>query len=487
MSKITIARVYRVTDGSALVTNMSDVSPANGGNIQVEAITDFDPTDDGEVRYTVIDSETISYTDINEDTDELLNITRAANGSVAAAHTPGTFVQAGLNARSEKFADGFIDDDEALAQGVEIMRHLWRMYPVGPRDNDEMEMATVRYLDDDHPIIIDSPDDDRAGSPTFFTWSRHGNIAVGTRPHRFPVPYGGSLEEFRMTLGEDGEADDDVIADILKDGVSILTTKLEIPAGSLISPRVIPTTKEIRKGDILQVEFEQVGSSDAPGANPTVYGTLYPSEAVVAGRIEVEGPDGDPGADGADGADGLISEVRDEGTPVTDAPVMDFTGAGVDVTSDGSVITVDIPGGGGGGGGLLAVTAYRPGSEQNKTTTSTSFVDADATNLAVTFTAPSSGKVLVRLSSRAGMSVTTSFGGWGLREGSTVVADQQVMFTGNTQRYAATFYVTGLTPGNSYTYKWAFVSGHTTATHTITMGGGLTAAGQALMEVWEAI
>lgn len=348
MSRITIARVYRVKDGSPLLEDITDSVPATGGRLKVEFVTDFDPADDGETRYAVVDSEHIAFTDIDETTDELVNITRGANSTVAAAHTAGTFVQAGLVAKSEKFADGFIDDDEALAQGVEIMRHLWRMYPVGDRDHDEMEVATVRYLDDDHPVIIDAPEDDRADSPRFFTWSKTGVIAVSTRPHRWPAPFGGHLAEFFMTLGEGGEADDDVIVDILKDGVSILTEKMTVPAGEWLSNVAVPTTSEIRKFDVLQVQIEQVGTTDK-GSNPTIVGVLYPSEAVTAGRIEVAGPQGVAGTDGADGSDGLISQVRDEGVAVTDAGTLDFTGDGVAVSSDGSVITIDIEGGGGGG------------------------------------------------------------------------------------------------------------------------------------------
>jgi hypothetical protein len=132
---------------------------------------------------------------------------------------------------------------------------------------------------------------------------------------------------------------------------------------------------------------------------------------------------------------------------------------------------------------LLAVVAYRAGSDATKDVTSTSFADFDATNLAVTFTAPASGKVLVRLSSTMDNNgADNSY--WALREGTTTIGSQLMSFSSAIAVGAtAAIYVTGLTPGNSYTYKWAGKrSGGGTSTR---LYNGPT-WGPSTMEVWSA-
>lgn len=122
--------------------------------------------------------------------------------------------------------------------------------------------------------------------------------------------------------------------------------------------------------------------------------------------------------------------------------------------------TVDINGSGfasaGGVGGLLATKTYGPAVNENKSTSSATLTDVDATNLAVTFTVPASGKVLVRLSGFVTGGATTTYS-WGLREGSTTVAEQQVCYNQQQAvlRLSSQLLVTGLTPGASLTYKWA--------------------------------
>lgn len=107
---------------------------------------------------------------------------------------------------------------------------------------------------------------------------------------------------------------------------------------------------------------------------------------------------------------------------------------------------------------VIAITAYDPVVGAQYLTTGT-FADMDATNLAVTFTAPASGSVLVRLTCQA-----LSAGGvvsvfWGLREGNVTVAGP-AQVGGNQANQSIhtisrTFLVSGLTPGSVHTYKWA--------------------------------
>lgn len=98
----------------------------------------------------------------------------------------------------------------------------------------------------------------------------------------------------------------------------------------------------------------------------------------------------------------------------------------------------------------LATVIHSPAATY--TTTSLSDVDVDATNLAVTFTAPANGKVDVTLESRV---QGTNFLVWALREGTTTVASLTIL-NAIQARPRVTMRVTGLTPGTAYTYKWAW-------------------------------
>lgn len=109
-------------------------------------------------------------------------------------------------------------------------------------------------------------------------------------------------------------------------------------------------------------------------------------------------------------------------------------------------------------GGLpIAVTTYSPATATTFTTTATTPTDIDATNLAVTFTVPSSGAVRVRLEGLVELNVAGQFS---LRQATTNVptTNRQVglLAASQTYRTSTLIHVTGLTPGASVTYKWAW-------------------------------
>lgn len=147
----------------------------------------------------------------------------------------------------------------------------------------------------------------------------------------------------------------------------------------------------------------------------------------------------------------------------------------------------------GGGAAMLALTSYHPTSQMTiNATTEDVFADIDATNLAVTFTAPASGEVLVRLTGRYDAASATGYF-WALREGTSVVARSVVRLKESSHlgpNAAAAIHISGLTPGNSYTWKWAH-AGNTATVVSFLVGGvdDLTSAsatwGPAIMEVWE--
>lgn len=65
----------------------------------------------------------------------------------------------------------------------------------------------------------------------------------------------------------DAPAGGSVLLDVLKNGTSILGgTFIEIPAGSTISPLLIPSTQDIIVGDYLTVNVSQIGPVE-PGSN----------------------------------------------------------------------------------------------------------------------------------------------------------------------------------------------------------------------------
>lgn len=160
-------------------------------------------------------------------------------------------------------------------------------------------------------------------------------------------------------------------------------------------------------------------------------------------------------------------------------------GSGITITPNDGADTITIAASGGGSSGPLAVKQHNPGTQATYSTASTTLVDMDATNLAVTFTAPASGNVIVALNGFAGADTAAKYTAWGLRSAGATVANSEANIIGGTAntyaRGAHRAYVTGLTPGNSYTYTWAFkVTGGT----GYTFAGG--AQGPALMEVWSA-
>lgn len=138
-------------------------------------------------------------------------------------------------------------------------------------------------------------------------------------------------------------------------------------------------------------------------------------------------------------------------------------------------------------GGVLGTTSYDPASTTTYTTTSSTLADVDATNLGVTFIAPASGVVVVQLSARWLTNGGNAETHWGLRESTTNVGGLAQISSG--QNIAGTFQwrsaaikVSGLTPGSSHTYKWAFkVQGG--LTHSISAGQSAASEGAMTMIV----
>lgn len=206
-----------------------------------------------------------------------------------------------------------------------------------------------------------------------------------------------------------------------------------------------------------------------------------------------QGPDGLPGMDGLDGRPGI------QGIPGLDGLDGSFVagppgGAGTPGLDglDGGIGPAGVAGATGltGATSLLAITSYNPAITDVSIGTN-ALADVDATNLKVTFVAPPSGSVLIRLNATGYLDAVTAEMRWGLREGSTTVAGPATVLSGG---YGAgggndwtsitrAFYVTGLTPGQSYTYKWGWLDSTGASAVHLRYGG---VYGPAVMEVWSA-
>lgn len=147
--------------------------------------------------------------------------------------------------------------------------------------------------------------------------------------------------------------------------------------------------------------------------------------------------------------------------------------------------------GGEGGGDALDVANFNPATDVDYTL-STSDGDVDATNLAVTFAAPESGVVLI--SAEIPYSADNQCGIFlMLRVGSSTVAGtkKRLAYGGSSNAAFSTYsvqgtaalswYIDGLTPGNSYTYKLG-VARFGVGTGAVALHAG-PAWGPALMEV----
>lgn len=109
---------------------------------------------------------------------------------------------------------------------------------------------------------------------------------------------------------------------------------------------------------------------------------------------------------------------------------------------------------------ILACKSY--GGQNRYLADSPTLADVDATNLAASFSAPPSGKVLVKLTGHVDTEPNNEIH-FGLREGSTVVAPKSLVVGGGSETYSrgvvtVGFVVEGLNPGSTHTYKWAFAS-----------------------------
>lgn len=130
------------------------------------------------------------------------------------------------------------------------------------------------------------------------------------------------------------------------------------------------------------------------------------------------------------------------------------------------------------GAGILGSSSYNPGVAVTPAAPQGAFGFVDSTNLTVTFVAPSSGIVIGVLTARC-YSSTGDWVHWGVHNGTSDVTGSDAQCSPSNNRISHRFRVTGLTPGQSYTWKWRHYVEGTGAGSTVHGGS----SGPAVMEV----
>lgn len=178
-----------------------------------------------------------------------------------------------------------------------------------------------------------------------------------------------------------------------------------------------------------------------------------------------------------------VAFTTDAAGALGDLTDVDTTGAAAGQvlgTTDGSTWGPVTPSSGG-GGGILAAHAYAPATAADYSTTSTSFADVDAANMVLTFTAPTTGAVVIAATFDINMGGSTVLM-VNLRNGTTNVANTARRIarrdggTSNPLHMTSTaqWLVTGLTPGEPYSFKLGFARTEGSNYAGISVGNGST-------------
>lgn len=189
-----------------------------------------------------------------------------------------------------------------------------------------------------------------------------------------------------------------------------------------------------------------------------------PGSTGPAGPAGPAGPTGAastvPGPAGPAGPAGAASTVPGPAGPAgTNGVGVPTGGTAGQVLAKNSATNYDTAwttpsGGGGTGSQLCPPVIYNPATFTTVSATGTN-ADIDATNLAITFTATTTAAIITL----SGVGASGSAGYyWSLRQGTTDIAGSSRLTSSSVAggvSVTVTIKVTGLTIGNSYTYKWA--------------------------------
>lgn len=164
---------------------------------------------------------------------------------------------------------------------------------------------------------------------------------------------------------------------------------------------------------------------------------------------------------------------------LTGTPTAPTQGAGNNTTDIATTAFVH-----GNPGAILGGISYNPSGSNTYSTTSTSLVAIDSTNLAITFTAPPSGQVWVYIESYCHITVGSDGLEFGALSAGSQVGPIAVTVSQNAayQRSPVTLLVPSLTVGNSYTFQAAWQV-QSAATGDIFYGAANGAGGPVVFKV----
>ncbi len=240
-----------------------------------------------------------------------------------------------------------------------------------------------------------------------------------------------------------------------------------------------------------------LGSSAAAGSA----GTAIRSDSTIA-AFDATAPTTQAFGDAAAVGTAAFAARRDHKHAMPATPVTGFSkngstvltgavtltgGTGVTLTQSSQDISIAASGS---GGGLLASAYYNPSGGTVTKTASATLTAMDTTNLRATFTAPASGNVIVK-GFVGRLNPNNCNPHLGVLDGSTTIGTCiQAAANASLKPAECVFKVTGLTPGNTYSYDLAIATTNQTTAATFQYGFTTSnladGTGPAIIEVWSA-
>jgi hypothetical protein len=132
-----------------------------------------------------------------------------------------------------------------------------------------MSRTVITNLEPRKTIVYAKAAPGARGPGTYpITMSIRGTLVVGIGIIPFPIAEAATILKIIASVGT-APTGASLKLDVLKNGVSILTSFIEILAGQTVSAVVIPADTDLQVGDKLTVDVKQIGSIIA-GAYATI-------------------------------------------------------------------------------------------------------------------------------------------------------------------------------------------------------------------------
>lgn len=258
-----VKRVYRRTRGAALAEDATANSPANGGTLKLESVADFN--EKGGVAWFEFDDdekkERFRYQGRDEATDRVTGVTR--DPDARQAHADGTFVQAGKLQTRQRWADGYLEDEDKITSGIRIPNHLAHYFDLGERRMEEMEACWVGG--DERGLWVTDVD---LGLPLGAVFSWLPTVPVGDKADApYPVSDDAAIRELTLQVGANVVAPLTIQVKLWRNGAfrGVVGVPVTVPIGAnavqVGGAQLLRATEEagnladLKRGDFLTPEF----------------------------------------------------------------------------------------------------------------------------------------------------------------------------------------------------------------------------------------